>query len=179
MIEWKFGLERLRWFDSSLNCPPLDSDEDHIEEDDWRGCRNISRSWKKIIKAWLYFRRHGIMFLFTKELDSEEIIFTKNFFIFSCRSFGIKWIRWDKWLIYDVSYKQKRVALLCESKSVISGAHLCLVVGWCRMCNHLMRTPWWLKIQERMNVIIEEYMTRVKFFTFLHHWTFSSYILAS
>ena len=56
---------------------------------------------------------------------------------------------------------KKRVALLCESKSVLSGVHLCLVVGWCRMCNHLMRTPRWLKIQERMNVVIEEYMTQL------------------
>ena len=96
-----------------------------------------------------------------KNLILKKSFSQKSFFIFSCRSFGIKWIRWDKWLIYDVSYKQKRVALLCESKSVISGAHLCLVVGWCRMCNHLMRTPWWLKIQERMNVVIEEYMTQL------------------
>ena len=101
-----------------------------------------------------------------EELNSEDVsqglnhFHKKGFFMFSCRNLGTKWIRWVKWLIYDISYKQKGVALLSESKSVISGAHFCLVAGWCWMCNHLMRTPWWLKIQERMNVVIEEYMTR-------------------
>ena len=33
MIEWQFDLERLRWFDSSLDCPPLDSARDNIDED--------------------------------------------------------------------------------------------------------------------------------------------------
>ena len=33
MIEWQFDLERLRWFDSSLDCPPLDSACDNVDED--------------------------------------------------------------------------------------------------------------------------------------------------
>ena len=33
VIEWKFGLERLQWFNSSLDCLPLDSACDNVDED--------------------------------------------------------------------------------------------------------------------------------------------------
>ena len=33
MIEWQFDLERLRWYDSSSDCPPLDSANDNFDED--------------------------------------------------------------------------------------------------------------------------------------------------
>ena len=62
--------------------------------------------WRRVSRLG-YFSSARSCSSLLKYLILKKSFLQKSFFIFSRRSFGIKWMRWDKWLIYDVSYKQK------------------------------------------------------------------------